>query len=207
MVVVLLLEPPALRPADRIPTLHVFTSRAPRGLSTAEIAGALSLTGPVQPIPLEAVGASGHRAGTIYTPFVRVATAGLAARRGGRTLSATEVPEWMRAPVVYVAFPPLPGVDPSTLEVAVVPEGTPPCCRTPQPTLVRPLWVGGEDTLRKFGAEPSATTTGLVAAFPLQVLAEAVDFVAFYRVENDGPPRSVEARGRVPEDLRAGWRD
>jgi len=207
MVVVLLLEPPALRPADRIPTLHVFTSRAPRGLSAAEVADALSVTGPVPPVPLEAVGPNEYRVGTIYTPFVRVATAGLAARRGGRTLSATEVPEWMRAPVVYVAFRPLPGVDPSTLEVAVVPEGAPTCCRTPQPTLVRPLWVGGEDTLQAFGAEPSATATGLVAAFPLQVLDESVDFVAFYRVDNDGPPRSIEARGRVPEELRSDWRD
>ncbi len=202
MVVVLLFEPPALRPADRIPTLHVFTSRAPRGLTDAEVADALSTNRPVAPILLESAGATGDPAGLIYTPHTRVATAGRAARAAGQPLSAEQVPEWMRAPVVYVAFRPLSGVPAKALQVAVVPEGTPTCCRTPQPTLVRPLWVGDRDTLRAFGAEPPADDVGLVAAFPLQALSETVDFVAFYRAELDGALRSIERRGRVPAELR-----
>mgnify|MGYP001340976520 CR=1 FL=1 len=207
MVVVLVFEPPALRPADRIPTLHVFTSRAPRGLAAAEVAEVLASTATPAPLALPAVGATDTVAALLYPPRTRVAYAGLSARQSGATLTVEDVAEWMRAPVVYVAFSPLAGAGPSPSRVAVVPHGLPTCCRTPQPTVVRPLRVGGVEMLQAFGANPPPSSVGLVAVFPLQVLGEEVDLVAYRRVEIDGVTRSVERRGRVSEGLRASDQD
>lgn len=112
----------------------------------------------------------------------------------------------MTAPEVWVALRrPLDGD--RTPSVAVLPPDVSTCCRTPQPTVVRPLWLAGTAApLDRFGATLPFPDLGVVAAFPVETLDEDLDFVAFQRVETDDEMTSVEMRGRATPEARRTWR-
>jgi hypothetical protein len=112
MIVVLLVEPPALRPAERLPTLRMFTARAERGLDQRQVEDAIArgregepgayilhrvLSADDQPSAIEP-------AGVVYTPVLRVAWAAHTKQSSGRPLRVDEVPAWITAPVFYVVL-------------------------------------------------------------------------------------------------------
>ncbi len=217
MIVVLLVEPPALRPADRLPALRMFTART-RGLDRqlTQAAIAQGLEGEPEPYVLRRVLPAGgvvsalESAGVVYTPFLRIAWAAYASGSFGRPWTLDEVPAWMAAPVFYVALrtPPMARAGELwTPSIAVVPAGTATCCREPQPTLVRPLWVTDDPTaITRFGAAIPFSDLGIVAAYPIEALLGGLDVVAFHRVDGPDGPVSVEMRGRLlPGDVER-WR-
>ena len=218
MIVVLLVEPPALRPAERLPTLRMLTARAGDGLDQRQVQDAVALGREGEPgsYVLRRVLPAGDQtptiepAGVVYTPFLRVAWAAHARQSSGRPLSVHEVPAWMTAPVFYVVLrtPSVaPAADPRTLALAVVPADTATCCLEPQPTLIRPLWITDDPAVTtRFGAPVPFSDVGVIAAFPVELLRGGLDFVAFYRVDGPDGPSSVEMRGRLdPSDLEK-WR-
>ncbi|HIE91829.1 MAG TPA: hypothetical protein EYQ83_02755 [Acidobacteria bacterium] len=214
MIVVLLFEPPALRPSERIPTLRVLTglTGSHLALTSSEIESALTLGRQGQPptYPLTQVGGrSGRRpAGVVYTPFLRVAWASYASAAAGRPLRANEVPGWMRAAVVYVAMRrPVDTGASAPLFLSAVPANTPTCCRQPQPTLARPLWVTDDVTaLTRFGAPVPFDDLAVIAAYPPTILHPETDIVAFRRVHEGSGEKSLEMRGRLDPDVAADWR-
>jgi hypothetical protein len=212
MVVVLLFEPPTIRPADRIPTLHVFTSRPEIALDPAQIRAAIAAGERDRPVSylLQRVTAGrpqpDEAAGVVYTPFQRVAWAAHVLHQAGRPLDPERVPTWMTAPEVWIALRRPRGSD-LTPALTVVPPDVATCCLEPQPTLVRPLWrAETAAAIARFGATLPFPDLGMVAAFPLEVLSEEVDFVAFQRIETDGERTSLEMRGRAPPEARRTWK-
>ena len=218
MVVVLLVEPPALRPAERLPTLRVLMAGTDGGLDRNTVQAAVAWGQERQPSSyvLRRVPSAGDQApasepaGVVYTPFLRIAWAAHARQPTGRPLTVDEVPAWMAAPVLYVVLraPPVARAgDLGTPSVAVVPADTATCCFEPQPTLVRPLWMADDPAVTaRFGATVPFNDLGIIAAYPIEVLRGGLDFVAFYRVDGPNGPSSVEMRGRLePRDLE-GWR-
>ncbi len=218
MIVVLLVEPPALRPAERLPTLRMLTARAREGLDRTQLQDAIALGREGEPgsYVLHRVASTGdpaptiEPAGVVYTPFLRVAWAAHARQSSGRPLTLDEVPAWMAAPVFYVALR-TPSVaraaDLGAPSLAVVPAGFATCCLEPQPTLVRPLWMRDDPAVTaRFGATVPFSDLGIIAAYPIEALRGGLDFVAFYRVDGPDGPSSVEMRGRLePNDLEE-WR-
>ena len=217
MIVVLLVEPPALVPTERLPSLRVLLTRTDGGLHRTQIQAAIALGREGEPgsyVLHRVQSARGQSsaiepAGVVYTPFLRVAWAAHARQPSGRPLTVDEVPAAMAAPVLYVALrtPPLAGTGLGVPSVAVVSADTATCCLDPQPTLVRPLWVSDDPAVTaRFGAAVPFTDLWVIAAFPLEVLRSGLDFVAFYRVDGLDGPSSVEMRGRIePSDLED-WR-
>ena len=218
MIIVLLVEPPALRPAERLPTLRVLMAGTGGGLDRDMVQGAIAWGQESAPksYVLHRVPTAGDRAptsepaGVVYTPFLRIAWAAHARQLSGRPLTVDEVPAWMAAPVLYVVLRAPPVARAGALEtpsIAVVPADTATCCLEPQPTLIRPLWMTDDPTVTlRFGATIPFSDLGVVAAYPLEVLRDDLDFVAFYRVDGPTGPSSVEMRGRLdPTDLED-WR-
>lgn len=220
MVVVLVFEPPALRPAERIPTLRVLTGLVDghRALDADDIADALALgrqgapttyalarvTIPRLSSPAEQLGA------VLYTPFLRVAWAAHASKAAGRALSVDGVPSWMAAPVAYVAIraPRVASDDiVGPLSIALVPAETATCCRSPQPVHTSALWMTSDvAALARFGAPAPFEDIGLIAAYPVDALQPGLDLVAFRRVDRPPGPTSVEVRVRLDADLLDAWR-
>ncbi len=210
MVVVLLIDPPALTPAERIPTLHVL-NRGNRSLATQDLHRAIAL-GEMAPPPLSViprvhttteVQPSREAAGVLYTPFQRVAWAAYRRQLINRPLTSTEVPIWLSAPVVYLALRYPPGAL-TIPTLALVPAGSSTCCSHPQPTLLRPIWVTAEiEPIRRFGAPVPFPDLGLVAAYPQDLLENVIDgfvdidVVGFYRHESSDGLTSTEMRGRI----------
>ena len=217
MIVVLLVEPPALVPTERLPLLRVLLTRTDGGLHRTQIQAAIALGREGEPgsyVLHRVQSARGQSsaiepAGVVYTPFLRIAWAAHARQAAGRPLTVDEVPAAMAAPVLYVALrtPPLAGTSLGVPAVAVVPADTATCCLEPQPTLTRPLWTSDDPALTaRFGARVPFNDLGVIAAYPLEVLRSDLDFVAFYRVDGRDGPASVEMRGRFePSDLED-WR-
>ena len=218
MVVVLLVEPPALRPAERLPTLRVLMAGTGGGLdrNTVQAAVAWGQESEPESYVLHRVRSASDQAptrepaGVVYTPFLRIAWAAYARQRSGRPLTVDEVPAWMAAPVLYVVLraPPVARAgDLGTPSVAVVPAATATCCLEPQPTVIRPLWMTDDPAVTaRFGATVPFGDLGVIAAYPIEVLRSGLDFVAFYRVDGPNGPSSVEMRGRLdPSDLED-WR-
>jgi hypothetical protein len=218
MVVVLIIEPPALLPGERIPTLRVLTARTGAGLDAEQMGAAIAWgqRGEPEPYVLNRVPSTrtpvdeGEAAGAVYTPFLRIAWVAHAREQSGRPLTIEEVPNWLAAPVVYVALraPPVARADaPGPPWLAFVPADTATCCLDPQPTLVRPLWVTDDPAvLARFGAPVPFSDLGLVAAYPIDVLRGGFDFVAFYRVRGPDGPASIEMRGRLDASELERWR-
>ncbi len=220
MVVVLLFEPPALHPSERIPTLRVLTGLVDsrRALEPDEIADALALGRLSQPptyalprVTGPGVNASGNQpSGVLYTPFLQVAWAAHARQAAGRSLDVEEVPSWMAAPVAYVAIRaprPAPEDIVGPLSIALVTADTPTCCRYPQTSRVPALWVSDDVTaLARFGAPTPFEGVGLVAAYPLEALQPGLDLVVFKRVDRPTGPASVEVRVRLEANLLDKWR-
>ena len=218
MIVVLLVEPPALRPAERLPTLRMLTARAGEGLDQKQVQDAIARGQEGEPgaYILHRVLSAGNQppagepAGVVYTPFLRVAWAAHARQLSARPLTLDEVPAWMAAPVFYVALrtPPVaPAADLETPALAVVPADVATCCLEPQPTLVRPLWMTADPAVTtRFGAPVPFSDLGVIAAFPIEVLRPGLDFVAFYRVDGPAGPSSVEMRGRLERSDLEEWR-
>ena len=217
MIVVLLVEPPALRPAERLPALRVLTARWP-GLDRqlAQAAIARGREGEPEPYVLGRVPPAGDQgsaidpAGVVYTPFLRIAWAAHARQSSGLAWTVDEVPAWLAAPVFYVALRAPPVARAGGLgvpSVAVVPAGTATCCREPQPTLVRPLWLTDDPAaIARFGAAVPFSDLGVIAAYPIEALRGGLDIVAFHRVDGPDGPASVEMRGRFePGDVET-WR-
>ena len=218
MIVVLIIEPPALRPAERLPTLRMLTARAAEGLDQRQVQDAIARGREGEPgsYVLHRVLPAGDQppavepAGGGYTPFLRVAWAAHARQSSGRPLTPDEVPAWMAAPVFYVVLR-TPSValaaELGTPALAVVPADTATCCLEPQPTLVRSLWMSDDPTVTtRFGATTPFSDLGVIAAYPVELLRGGLDFVAFYRVNGPDGPSSVEMRGRLePSDLET-WR-
>ncbi|MEE2612613.1 MAG: hypothetical protein VX975_02185 [Acidobacteriota bacterium] len=218
MIVVLIVEPPALRPAERLPTLRMLTARAAEGLDQRQVQDAIARgrEGAPGSYVLHRVLPTGDQppavepAGVVYTPFLRVAWAAHARQSSGRPLTPDEVPAWMAAPVFYVVLR-TPSValaaELGTPALAVVPADTATCCLEPQPTLVRSLWMSDDPTVTtRFGATTPFSDLGVIAAYPVELLRSDLDFVAFYRVNGPDGPSSVEMRGRLePSDLET-WR-
>ena len=218
MIVVLLVEPPALRPAERLPTLRMLTARAERGLDRRQVEDAIARGREGEPAAYllhRVVSADGQPpviepAGVVYTPFLRVAWAAHVRQSSGRPLGVDEVPGWMTAPVFYVALrtpAASPTADLGAPALAIVPADTATCCAEPQPTLVRPLWMTDDPAvIARFGAPVPFSDLGVIAAYPIEVLRPGLDFVAFYRADGPAGPSSVEMRGRLePSDLEQ-WR-
>ena len=217
MIVVLLVEPPALRPTERLPTLRMLTARAGRGLDRAQMQAAIAWGREGEPgsYVLGRVPSVGDRtrslepAGVVFTPFLRVAWAAHVRQTAGRPLRVDEVPPWMAAPIVYLVLraPPAARADATGMPaIAVVPPDTGTCCLDPQPTLMRPLWMTDDPgVLARFGAAVPFSDLGIIAAFPVEVLRGDVEVAAFYRVDGPDGPSSVEMRGRFPSELAA-WR-
>lgn len=218
MIVVLLVEPPALRPAERLPTLRMLTARPAEGLNQRQILDAIARGREEEPetyvlhrvLPADVEAPLIEPAGVVYTPFLRVAWAAYARQSSGRPLRVDEVPAWMSAPVFYVAMrTPVvtAATDLGSPSLALVPADTVTCCLDPQPTLVRPLWMTDDPAVTaRFGATIPFSDLGVIAAFPIDVLRAGLDFVAFYRVDGPDGPSSVEMRGRLdPSDLET-WR-
>ena len=218
MIVVLLVEPPALRPAERMPTLRMLMARPEGGLDRTQLDTAITWgreRAPDSYVLRRMLSASDptpslEPAGVIYTPFLRVAWAAHARAADGRGFSVDEVPSWMASSVIYLALrtPSAAAADVlGTPAVAVVRPDTATCCLTPQPTLVRPLWVTNDpDVIARFGAAVPFSDLGVIAVFPIEVLRGGLDVVAFYRLDGPDGPSSVEMRGRFdPRDLEA-WR-
>ena len=220
MVVVLLFEPPALHPSERIPTLRVLTGLVDsrRALEPDEIADALALGRLSQPptyalprVTGPGVNAPGNQpSGVLYTPFLQVAWAAHARQAAGRSLDVEEVPSWMAAPVAYVAIRaprPAPEDIVGPLSIALVTADTPTCCRYPQTSRVPALWVSDDVTaLARFGAPTPFEGVGLVAAYPLEALQPGLDLVVFKRVDRPTGPASVEVRVRLEANLLDKWR-
>jgi len=218
MIIVLLVEPPALGPAERLPSLRVLLNRPRENLHRIQVQAAIAWgrEGEPRSYVLHRVSSSSdpstalEPAGVVYTPSLRIAWAAHARQASGRPLTVDDVPPWMAAPVVYVALR-TPTVayagDLGTPSVAVVPADTATCCLEPQPTLLRPLWTSDNPTLiARFGATVPFDDLGVIAAYPIEVLRRGLDFVAFYRVDGRDGPASVEMRGRFePSDLED-WR-
>ena len=210
MVVVLLIDPPALTPAERIPTLHVL-NRGNRSPATQDLHRAIALGEKGRP-PLSVIPRvhttteaqpSREAAGVLYTPFHRVAWVAYRRQLVNRPLTPAEVPLWLSAPVVYVALRYPPGAL-TIPTLALVPAGSSTCCTHPQPTLLRPIWVTAEiEPIRRFGAPVPFPDLGLVAAYPQDLLENVIDgfvdidVVAFYRHEGIDGPTSTEMRGRI----------
>ena len=217
MIVLLLFEPPALRPADRLPTLRLFTALTGR-VDRAQVRAAIASGREGEPrsyvlrrVPSASDQTSASEpAGVVYTPFLRIAWAAHARHRSDRPLTVAEVPGWMTAPIVYVVLR-TPSVaragrlgPPS---VAVVPADTTTCCLEPQPTLIRPLWMTDDPAATtRFGATVPFSDLGVIAAYPIEVLRGGLDFVAFYRVDGPDGPSSVEMRGRIDPSELDDWR-
>ena len=220
MVAVLLFEPPALHPSERIPTLRVLTGLVDsrRALEPDEIADALALGRLSQPptyalprVTGPGVNAPGNQpSGVLYTPFLQVAWAAHARQAAGRSLDVEEVPSWMAAPVAYVAIRaprPAPEDIVGPLSIALVTADTPTCCRYPQTSRVPALWVSDDVTaLARFGAPTPFEGVGLVAAYPLEALQPGLDLVVFKRVDRPTGPASVEVRVRLEANLLDKWR-
>ena len=218
MIVGLIVAPPALHPAERLPTLRMLTARAAEGLDQRQVQDAIARgrEGAPGSYVLHRVLPAGDQppavepAGVVYTPFLRVAWAAHARQSSGRPLTPDEVPAWMAAPVFYVVLR-TPSValaaDLGTPALAVVPADTATCCLEPQPTLVRSLWMSDDPTVTtRFGATTPFSDLGVIAAYPVELLRSDLDFVAFYRVNGPDGPSSVEMRGRLePSDLET-WR-
>lgn len=224
---VLLIEPPAIRPSDRIPTLRILTAPSPvltrSALTVEEVQSAIEwgITAEPRPYRLHAlsppgpdgVRATGGYAGAVYTPFLRVAFAARAARRQGRAIDVTDIPAWLTAPVVYVALgfgPASPGREalPKDAAVAVVPRAMAVCCREPQPTLFHPLWLSRDASpLQRFGAPVPVDRLAWVAAYSLEALRTDVAFVAYQRA-NLGLAEwtTVERRGAIASEDLERWR-
>ena len=219
MVVVLLVEPPALHPGERVPALRLFTARAIEGLDQEQVRDAIAWgqTGEPGWYSLHRVSPTGEQlgeqqlAGVAYTPFLRVAWAAHARRLSGRPLTAGEIPPWMSAPVVYVLLrSPVAARlndDLGLPNVAVVPIGTATSGLSVQSTLVQPMWVSDNlAVVGRFGAAIPFSDLGVIAAYPVEVLRGDLDFVAYYRLEGAGASSSVQMRGRFdPSELRK-WR-
>ncbi|MEE2790029.1 MAG: hypothetical protein VX453_00175 [Acidobacteriota bacterium] len=213
MVVVLLVEPPALTPADRIPALRVLTRPSlrldPKTIQEAIARGAL---GQPPSYVLQRVQASSDRgspteaAGLVYTPALRIAWAAYRRQQEGHPLSVAEVPLWMTSPVVYVALRSPAGAA-ERPSLAVLPTGLPTCCRLPQPTLAKPIWVStNAEPLARFGAPVPFPDLSIVAAYPIAILEPGVDIVAFHRIDSATGPASAEMRGRLRHADLVDWR-
>jgi hypothetical protein len=219
MVVVLLFEPPALHPSERIQTLRVLTGLVDsrRTLDADEIADALALgrrgEPPTYALPRVTgpgvIDPGNQPGGVLYTPFLQVAWAAHARQAAGRSLGVDDVPGWMAAPVAYVAIrAPSPAREDivGPLSIALVPADTPTCCRYPQPSRVPALWVTSDvSALARFGAPAPFEDVGLVAAYPLEALQPGLDLVVFRRVDRPTGPTSVEVRVRLDANLLDEW--
>lgn len=218
MIVVLLVEPPALRPAERIPTLRVFTTRTEASLDREGIQAAIARgqDGEPESYVLRQIRSAGDRrstaatAGLVYTPYLRIAWAAHTRQQVGRPLTVDDVPGWMTAPVVYVALrrPETDGGDELGVpSLAVLPRGSASCCQLPQPTLIRPIWVTPDVApIVRFGAPLPFTDLGVVAAYPLDALQADLDIVAYHRIDRPAGPVSLEMRGRIEPDDVSAWR-
>ena len=217
MVVVLLVEPPALRPADRMPTLRMLTARPEVGLDRTQLEAAVARgrEGAPESYVFNRVPSAGdptpssEPAGVAYTPFLRVAWAAHAREAAGRPLSVDEVPSWLASSVVYLALRrPSAATDVlGTPAVVAIRPDTATCCLDPQPTVIRPLWMtDNPEVIARFGAEVPFSDLGVIAVFPIEVLQGGLDVVAYHRVDGPDGPTSVEMRGRFdPRDLEQ-WR-
>ena len=218
MIVVLFVEPPALRPAERLPALRVLMARRGGGLDRSEVQAAITWGRESQPgsYVLHRVPSASDQvpaieaAGVVYTPFLRIAWAAHARQRSGRPLTVAEVPAWLAAPVVYVVLrtPSVArAVELGAPAVVVVPADTATCCLESQPTLVRPLWMTDDPAVTaRFGAQVPFNDLGVITAFPIEVLRGGLDFVAYYRVDGPDGPSSVEMRGRLEARDLEKWR-
>ena len=211
MIVVLLVEPPALTPAERIPTLRVLT-RPTISLTLASIQAAIARGAQGQPPPYviprvhRATDEISHEpAGVVYTPSLRISWAAYRRHSAGHPLLPADVPNWMAAPVVYVALrSPRRSSEPPSL--AVIPAGFPTCCRRPQPTLAKPIWVSTRsEPLERFGAPAPFPDLGIVAAYPIAILEDGVDVVAFLRTNGTTGQESIEMRGRLRQADLVDW--
>jgi hypothetical protein len=105
-------------------------------------------------------------AGAVYTPFVRIAMASKAARLQGRDLTAADLPDWLIAPVVYIALrwycvDSACNLPTQPIDVTILPDQ-----RRPFP----PVWTSRNlDVLTRFGALASADTIA-VAAFAVATI-------------------------------------
>lgn len=218
MILVLLVEPPAFRPADRLPTLRELTAPTVAGLTPEQVQAAIAWGQGTEPEPyvlprVLLAGESdpgGEAAGVIYTAHLRIAWAAHVRQQSGQPLTVREVPAWMAAPVFYVALrAPPDGVSArrGAPAIAIVPSGTPACCLEPQPTVVRPLWIGDDAAaLSRFGAAAPFSDLGVVAAYPMEVLRPELDIVAYFRLDGPDGPTSVEMRGRLDRRDLEDWR-
>ena len=111
----------------------------------------------------------------------------------------------MAAPVVYVALR-SPGRSSEPPSLAVIPAGFPTCCRRPQPTLAKPIWVSTRsEPLERFGAPAPFPDLGIVAAYPMAILEDGVDVVAFLRTNGTTGQESIEMRGRLRQADLVDW--
>ena len=216
MVVVLLFEPPALRPAERIPTLRALIARPAAGLNLDELQKAIGEGYAARPttyrlgrVTSTASDVSTELAGTVYTPFLRIAWASHTAAQSGQRLTATDLPGWLSTPVVYIALRSPADTLARTFgrpAITILHAGEPTCCDAPQPTLVHPVWIADDATpIVRFGAEVPFEDLGLVIGLPASALQAGVDIVAFYRLAGPDGRRSVEMRGRITADDLLAW--
>ena len=218
LVVVLLVEPPALRPAERMPTLRMLTARPEAGLDRTQLEAAVARgrEGAPESYVLDRVPSAGdvipssEPAGVVYTPFLRVAWAAHAREAAGQPLSVDEVPSWLASSVVYLALrrPSVAATDVlGTPAVVAIRPDTATCCLDPQPTVIRPLWItDNPEVIARFGAEVPFSDLGVIAVFPIEVLRGGLDVVAYHRVDGPDGPSSVEMRGRFDPDDIEQWR-
>jgi hypothetical protein len=227
LLVVVLVEPPAIRPSDRVPTLRVLMAPWPpptrSALTIEEVRAAIEWGTTAEPRPylLHALGppgpdgvrATGGYAGAVYTPFVRVAFAARAARRQGRAIGVHDIPAWLTAPVADIALgfgsaPPGRETLPKEATVAVVPRSMAVSCREPPSTLFDPVSLTHDGSLlERFGAEVPVENLAWVATYPLEALRTDLAFVACRWVDLGAAGWTTqESRGGIaPKDLKY-WR-
>jgi len=122
--------------------------------------------------------------GQAYTPYLRVALAARAARDSYKAFAESDVTPDMVEPLVYVQVPPQERVGATTPldqyvdveTVLVLPKGS----KDPAQA-IRPIWLKESVTVftNLFGVQWQ--TKGMVAAFPMETLSPAYEFVAIYK--------------------------
>lgn len=140
--------------------------------------------------------------GRAYTPFLRVALAARQARETYRTFSAANLTPELTEPVVVVVFQPQPSSNgpTSVMTVLAMPKGK------SDPTLaIQPIWSKPNDISYQnvFGA--TWTSSGMLAAFPLETMGAGFEFIAVYegRAAMGSGPNGREIRG---ENLQRDWK-
>lgn len=144
--------------------------------------------------------------GLVYTPFLRVALVARAAQEAGHEFDAASVPAWLVAPVVHIAVrwytdcelagdaigPAVEVVRPDAmLRGAEGPGG------------ITPSSVASPEILAHFRQDlPFADITHVVA-YPIDLLMQDADLIAFNRGSED---RFCFERGRILRTSTRSWR-